>query len=146
LGPGDVSEVITQLLPHHAAVGVRGIAAPPLDARDERFRGRRKPQANELATGFTRDRLDRGTLLLLGEDRIDDDGMAGSEGAARLVLDNVVDALRRADAVMLAIETLRLRDAEQAFALNVATQVKRAGSRPDKRGNDVGERRFARPR
>ena len=85
-------------------------------------------------------------LVLLGEDSVDDDGMSGSEGAARLVLDNAVDALRRADAVVLTIETLRLGHAEQALALHVAAQVKRTRGRPDQRGNDVGERRFAGPR
>ncbi len=101
--PNDVAEVIAQLLAHDAAVGVGCIATPGFDARDERCRRRRQPQANELATGFARDRLDGDTLVLFGEHGVDDDGMTCLERPPRLVLDDAVDALRRTDAVVLAL-------------------------------------------
>jgi hypothetical protein len=71
--------------------------------------------------------------------------MPGGESAPRLVLDDVVDALRRADAIVLAVEPLRLRHPEQALALHVAAHVQSARRRPDVRGEQRGKRRLARP-
>ena len=71
----NTAEVIAQLLAHDATVRVGGVLTPGFDARDERFRRRRQPQADELATGSARDRLDGDTLILFCEHGVDNDGM-----------------------------------------------------------------------
>ena len=76
LAPGDQAEVVCELLPHDAAIGIRGIAAPPLDPLDKRLGRGRQPQPDEISPERARYCLDRGSLFRLGEDRIDNHRLA----------------------------------------------------------------------
>ena len=102
-----------------------------------------EPQPHELSAAAVRHRRDRVPLLGLGEDGVHDDRVPGREREPRPGVENVIDALRDADAIVLPVEPLRLRYAEEALPLDIAARVQRTGRRAETGGELRRKCRFA---
>ena len=102
-----------------------------------------EPQPHELSAAAVRHRRDRVPLLGLGEDGVHDDRVPRREREPCPGVENVIDALRDADAIVLPVEPLRLWYTEEALPLDIAARVQGTGRRAETGGELRRKCRFS---